>query len=132
MVSADTQGGASGGSQPLTVRLDEVDGYPLVVPVGEIDIASVGVLQQALDQLLEPGPTRLVLDLEGVQYLDSTGLGAITASRGRAREEGGDVVVVCTRARILRLFAITGLDRVFSICASRDEAVAALAAGEAS
>ncbi len=113
-------------SQPLRITSDEVDGTTVVRPVGEVDIASVGILQERLDGLLADGTTRLVLSLEGLDYLDSTGLGCVTAARRRARDLGGEVVLVCTKSRVLRLLTITGLDQVFTICGSVDEAVGKL------
>ncbi|MCC7493374.1 MAG: STAS domain-containing protein [Fimbriimonadaceae bacterium] len=117
---------ATDSSQPLRVEVEAVDGVRIVRPSGEVDIASVVVLQEALNRLLDDGATRLVVNLEGLDYLDSTGIGCVTAARRRARDLGGDVVLVCTRERVLRLFKITGLDQVFSICASGTEALAKL------
>ncbi len=110
-------------SQPLSVDVAMVDGLPVVSPVGEVDIASVAVLRDVLDQQLDGGATRLVVNLEGLDYLDSTGLGCVTAARRKARDLGGDLVLVCTRERILRLFTITGLDQVFTICAQPADAL---------
>lgn len=119
-------------TQPLVVEVGEVAGYPCLRPVGEVDIASVPVLQEALGRQLDAGLKRLVMDLQALTYLDSTGLGCITAARRRAREAGGDLILICTNARILRLLAITGLDHVFVVCRNRDEAAKALGESGAS
>jgi anti-sigma B factor antagonist len=71
------------------------------------------------------GCTRLVLDLEAVDFLDSTGLGTIVSVLKRARTHGGDLRLVCTEARIRRLFEITGLDKAVPLHASLDDAVSA-------
>jgi anti-sigma B factor antagonist len=120
---------AADSTQPLRVELGTVGERPCLRPVGEVDIASVAVLQEALARQLDGGQTRLVMDLQALSYLDSTGLGCITAARRRARDAGGDLVLICTQARILRLLSITGLDQVFTVCKTAAEAAAALSRG---
>lgn len=107
-----------------------VDGYPVVAPAGEVDISTVDALRDHLSALLDGGSRRLVVDLGQIDYLDSTGLGCVAAARKRSQDLGGDLVLVCTRPRILRLFTITGLDAVFTICDSVAEAAAKLKEGE--
>ncbi len=114
----------SDSTQPLHIEVETVDGVQVVTPLGEVDIASVTVLQSTMDRLLDEGTTRLVVNLESLDYLDSTGLGCVTAARRRARDLGGDLVLVCTKDRVLRLFRITGLDQVFTMCATVAAAVA--------
>lgn len=118
---------ASHNAQPLKVTTETVGEVTVVIPVGEVDIASVKALQDVLREALDSGRRLLVVDLEGLDYLDSTGLGCVTASRREAREAGGDLVLVCTRPRVLRLFTITGLDQLFTVYRQRHEAVAKLA-----
>ena len=101
----------------------------MVTPAGEVDISTVETLRDQLNGLLDEGSDRLVVDLGQLDYLDSTGLGCVTAARKKAQDLGGDLVLVCTRPRILRLFTITGLDSVFTICGSVAEATAKLGEG---
>lgn len=117
-------------TQPLRVETARQEAYSVVVPIGEVDIASVPLLEETLSTRLDAGELRLIVDLEQLDYLDSTGLGCVTAARRRAKDLGGDLVLVCTRDRLLRLFTITGLDNVFTICASRAEAAAKLGEGD--
>ena len=65
-----------------------------------------------------------MLDLEGVDFLDSTGLGTIVSALKRARTHGGDLRLVCTEARITRLFEITGLDKAVPLHPTLDAAIA--------
>ncbi len=120
---------AASNTEPLRIEVRQLDAVPLVALAGEVDIASVPQLEAELSRLLDGGATRLIVDLAELQYIDSTGLGCLAAARRRARDAGGNLVVVCGNERILRLFAITGLDQVFTICAGPAEAQAALGAG---
>jgi anti-sigma B factor antagonist len=89
---------------------------------GEIDVYSAPRLRERLVELVSEGHRRIVVDLEGVDFLDSTGLGVLVGGLKRLRTHGGDLSLVCTQPRILKVFEITGLTTVFSIATSVDEA----------
>jgi len=95
---------------------------------GEVDLHSAPDLRAQLGELLTSTSPSLVLDLNEVGFLDSTGLGALVAARTSAGERGGQLALVCTQQRILKLFTITGLNSVFTIHPSVDDALASLAA----
>jgi benzoate-CoA ligase len=80
-------------------------------------------LRDHLSQLVADGHYQLVLDLEDVAFLDSTGLGVLVGGLKRVRAHDGSLTLVCTQERILKVFRITGLTKVFPIHASVDEAV---------
>jgi anti-sigma B factor antagonist len=63
--------------------------------------------------------------MEGVEFLDSTGLGVLVGALKRARAGGGSVGLACNQPKILKIFNVTGLEKVFTIYPSVDEAVAA-------
>jgi anti-sigma B factor antagonist len=89
---------------------------------GEIDLATVNTLRSAITSALAQGARHVALDLEGVTYIDSSGLGTLIGAHKRLASSGGTMTVRCSRPRILRLFAITGLDRVLTITARDDTA----------
>lgn len=93
-----------------------------IAPKGALDLASA--TQMKLQDYIDAGKTNLVLDLEGVDYIDSAGLGEIVRAMKRAREVGGDLRVSGLRGNVLRIFEITGLDKAFSLYPSREDAVA--------
>jgi len=99
-------------------------GWSVVSVYGEVDVATSPDLRERLIELINEGRHRLVLDLEGVDFLDSTGLGTIIGALKRARTHGGDLRLVCTETRITRLFEITGLDKAVPLLPSLDAAVA--------
>lgn len=109
----------------LRTEVSEVKAWTVVTVHGEIDVATSPTLRERLIDLVNDGATRLVLDLEAVDFLDSTGLGTIVSVLKRVRTHGGDLRLVCTEARIRRLFEITGLDKAVPLHASLDDAISA-------
>jgi anti-sigma B factor antagonist len=109
----------------LRTEVSEVKAWTVVTVHGEIDVATSPTLRERLIDLVNDGGTRLALDLEAVDFLDSTGLGTIVSILKRVRTHGGDLRLVCTEARIRRLFEITGLDKAVPLYASLDDAISA-------
>ncbi|MEO8850418.1 MAG: STAS domain-containing protein [Allobranchiibius sp.] len=101
---------------------------PLVVRVqGDVDVTTAPALRAELARLLAARNARVVLDLSDVPFLDSTGLGVLVGRLRSIRLAGGDLMLVINNERVLRNFAITGLDRVFVISPTCEKALATLA-----
>lgn len=100
----------------LVCRTVVIGGIASLQATGEIDLASVPVLHGALVRLVADhlGQT-VAIDLDEVSVLDDTGLGVLLGAAGRAREQGGDLVIVCTSPRLLRRFDISGLNRAIDV-----------------
>ena len=113
--------------QPLRITTARfgADSYVLGL-AGELDIGTSDRFEHELDAILDSGARRLVVDLLGITFLGSVGLGLLTRAAKRTRALGGECVVVSDDPRILRVFEITGLDRIFRIERSLMEAVAQL------
>ncbi len=90
---------------------------------GEVDVYTAPKLREKLVELVAQGRHTIVVDLEGVDFLDSTGLGVLVGGLKRARSHDGDLVLVCTHQRIIKVFEITGLTKVFTIHDSREAAL---------
>jgi anti-sigma B factor antagonist len=112
----------------ISVSRTNAGDVPIVAVNGEVDVYSAPALKEKITDLLQDGANTLIVDLSGVAFLDSTGLGALVEARAATSEAGGSLPLVCSQERILKLFTITGLDGVFTIHASVGDAVAALRA----
>ncbi len=103
--------------------------HDIVTVSGELDLATAPQLSEAIRSVLVPGRSHLVLDLDQVSFIDSTGLSVLVAAHRRAIREGGSFGLVCNSDRCMRVMHMTGLARLFSFHASVAAATAASAAG---
>jgi len=101
------------------------DGIEVVDVEGEIDIHTAPRLRELLTDLVSQDNYHLVVNMEKVEFLDSTGLGVLVGGLNRVRAHDGSLDLVCTQERILKIFRITGLTKVFGIHDSVDQAIAA-------
>ena len=99
----------------LGLDVKEQGGWVVLSVSGEVDVATAPRLRERLVDLVTEGNHRIVVDLENVDFLDSTGLGVLVGALKRVRGEGGSLDIVCTHERILKIFSITGLDKVFGL-----------------
>lgn len=99
------------------------EGIAVIALAGEVDVYTSPRVKQEIVNLLNSDVTRMVVDLTGVEYLDSTGLGVLIGGLKRARERDGDLKLICDNVRILRIFEITGLTKIFDIYRSETEAL---------
>lgn len=99
----------------LVVDTRVEDGYTVVTPRGEVDIATVDAFRGTLVELFIQGRVDVLVDLDETTFFDSLGFGALVAARRKAQVFNGSLGIVCSNARMLSLFEITGLDRVFTI-----------------
>jgi anti-sigma B factor antagonist len=133
-------GWASGGTPTLATTEDRIaredfvdlklehhttDGIEVVDVEGEIDVYTAPRLRELLIDLVNGGHYQLVVNMEKVEFLDSTGLGVLVGGLKRVRAHDGSLDLVCTQERILKIFRITGLTKVFGIHDGVDEAIAA-------
>jgi len=109
----------------LTLATREVDGTTIVSVGGEIDVYTAPKLRDKITELVAAGSYDLVVDLEAVEFLDSTGLGVLVGGLKKVRAHDGSLQLVCTQDRLLKIFRITGLSKVFSIHDSAESAIAA-------
>ncbi|HET6793856.1 MAG TPA: STAS domain-containing protein [Acidimicrobiales bacterium] len=112
----------------LDIQIQEADGYTICRPNGELDAFTVSQFRESLAEL--SSRKRLVIDLSGVPFIDSAGLGALIGGIRRTREQGGEVAVACNRATLIRLLRTTGFDRIVTVADTVEEAAAAMAQAE--
>lgn len=118
-------------SGDLRLSTDASGGCAVVTVHGEIDLGSAHRLSDAALAALQQVGSRLVLDLAGVSFMDSTGLKVLLALHKRAQVAGGRLLLAGPTRTVLRVLTVTGLDQAFEICDTVDAAVAALATGGA-
>lgn len=92
---------------------------------GEVDVFTAPKLRERLVQLIDQGHDKIVVNLDGVGFMDSTGLGTLVGGLKRMKERGGVMPLVCANRPVLRILTITGLDAVFSIHDSVEQAITA-------
>lgn len=110
--------------EDLSIHVHVADEMQVFELVGSLDIATSPTVRAALTSASERGNHRLVVDLTQVDFLDSTGLGALIGGQRRAKEFNGEVRLVAKEGQILRLLRITGLLKVFAVYATLDDALA--------
>jgi anti-sigma B factor antagonist len=97
---------------------------------GEIDLFTAPELKQVLAESIEAGRIRIIVDLTDTTFLDSTALGVLIGAVKRLRSREGALAIVNTDENIAKTFEITGLDQIFTILPTRQEAVEAVGAAQ--
>ena len=99
-------------------------GATVLALTGELDLGSIGALKEAVGHRLT-ADAHVVLDLAGLTFCDSTGLGAFVALHRQARSTGARFGLAAPRRRIADLFTLSGIDQVISVYDSVDAALSA-------
>jgi anti-sigma B factor antagonist len=108
----------------LTVSSRQEGEHTVISVGGEIDVYTAPSLRERLNELVASGHYDLIVDMEGVEFLDSTGLGVLVGGLKRVRSHEGTLRLVCAQEKILKVFRITGLTKVFPIHPTLAEALA--------
>lgn len=95
----------------FSIQVEEKNKTPIVRVQGEIDIYNCHKLNKTLNQILEKKPNRFVLDLENIQYIDSTGLGVIAHAAKILMMTNGKINVICIKPQVKKIFEISGLSK---------------------
>ena len=98
-----------------TVTHRAVGDRTVVEVTGEIDVSTAAILREGLATLIDAGHTDLVVDLTGVAFLDSTGLGVLVGALKKVRRHDGRLQLVIDSERLLKVFRITALLQVFTV-----------------
>ena len=107
------------------VKTDKVgDGTYVIALAGEVDLYTAPEFKQQLLEVIAQGGKNVVVDFSQTTFIDSTTLGVLVGGVKRLRAQEGRLTLVCSDRNITKIFEITGLDRVFTIYPTRDEALA--------
>jgi len=106
------------------------DGNTVLEVEGDLDLASAPKLKWALADLQAAGAHNLIVDLHGVGFIDSTALGVLVGAQ-RGLDVGARLLLICSEPNVLRIFELTGLDGMFDIFPTLEEALALTRSGGA-
>jgi anti-sigma B factor antagonist len=104
------------------VDVSDQDGWTLLRVTGELDVATAPRLRQEAVRVVSEGRLQLVMDLSGVDFLDSTGLGVIIGVLKRVRGHGGELVLAGLSPQVSKVFEITRVSEIVQIVASVSDA----------
>lgn len=107
----------------FTVSVSEHDGRTVVTAAGELDAHAAPVLEAEIGPASATPGGHLIVDLSGVSFIDSTGLGVLVTALKHTREAAGTLDVVVATPRVLKVFGLTGLDVVIPLHSTLDEAL---------
>ena len=108
----------------LTLSTHEADGTTVVAVGGEIDVYTAPRLRDKFTELVAAGSYDIIVDMQNVEFLDSTGLGVLVGGLKKVRAHEGSLDLVCNQDRLPKIFRITGLAKVFVIHESAEAALA--------
>ena len=100
-----------------------VNGVTVLAPTGRLDVAGAPALKEAIVELVKDGPPKVVIDMEGVSFVDSTGLGSVIAALKQVRNNQGEMRLAAPNQQARVVLELTTLDRVFPYYATVEEAL---------
>jgi anti-sigma B factor antagonist len=106
-----------------TEQVDGVDNAYVIALAGEVDLYTAQEFKQQLLDVIAKGGKDVIVDFSDTTFIDSTTLGVLVGGVKRLRTNDGQLSLVCNDRNITKIFEITGLDRVFTIYSTRDEAI---------
>jgi anti-sigma B factor antagonist len=108
---------AGSGSEPGNFRVstDEADDGTVLRVVGEVDVYTSPALRDELYRLIDTGAPRVTLDLSGMEFIDSSGLGVFVGALKRVRERSSELELRGVQPSTRKVLEITGLVQVFTI-----------------
>ena len=115
----------TGNDAPFEVEVSTKPGHTVIVVRGEVDVFTSPRLRQVLFDPVLCSQPKVVVDLDEVTFMDSTGIGTLVAARRWAASRDSEIALVCTEGPALRLLEIVSLNRVFDVHESVDAATAA-------
>lgn len=110
----------------LKIESKDVNGIGVITLEGEVDVYTAPKLKSRLIDLVDEGKYNIVIDLQKVEFMDSSGLGVLVGGLKRVKSHQGSIALFCTQENILKIFRITGLVKVFPIFSSEEEAIDSL------
>lgn len=108
----------------LEVQTHQTDaGVSVIAPSGRLDVAGAPALKDAINEAVRNGTPKVVIDMEGVSFVDSTGLGSVISALKQIRNTQGELRLAAPNQQVRVVLELTTLDRVFPYYASLEEAL---------
>jgi anti-sigma B factor antagonist len=108
----------------LDVESRQTDsGITVLAPSGRLDVVGAPALKEAVSEAMKNGHPRLVIDMEGVTFVDSSGLGSVVSALKQVRTSKGDLRLAAPNQQVRVVLELTTLDRVFPYFATVEEAL---------
>lgn len=108
----------------ITVDTRKAGDWMVIDVAGEVDVFTAPKLRERIIGLLGEGASRIVINLEKVAFMDSTGLGVLVGGLKRVKERDGELALAAPQATVQRVLGVTGLNTVFPVHATVEEATA--------
>jgi anti-sigma B factor antagonist len=105
------------------IKTEQIDGAYVIALAGEVDLYTAPEFKQQLLDVIAKGGKDVIVDFSDTTFIDSTTLGVLVGGVKRLRTNDGQLSLVCSDRNITKIFEITGLDRVFEIYPTRDDAL---------
>ncbi|WP_336659485.1 STAS domain-containing protein [Leucobacter sp. USHLN153] len=99
----------------MNLATSDHDDFSVIAITGRLTASGAPLLRNAVGDLVESGKPRIVVDLSGTEFIDSSGLGALICGLKRARVSGGDLRIAAVPDQVLAVLRLTNLDRVLSL-----------------
>ena len=113
------------------IKTEKVGDHGYVISLaGEVDLYTAPEFKQQLLHVISEGAQNVIVDFSDTTFIDSTTLGVLVGGVKRLRSADGQLALVCSDRNITKIFEITGLDRVFTISPTRNEALELIGAGQ--
>jgi anti-sigma B factor antagonist len=109
----------------MEISVEKRDDGVVLSPSGDVDLSSSRELQQTIKKAMELRPSRLIVDLTDVPYMDSSGVATLVEAMQIARKQSTRLVLCCMQGKVRSIFEIARLDRVFTIVDDLDAAATA-------
>jgi len=109
----------------LVVQVEEQGGWAVAHVHGDVDMTTAPRLREQVIRVVVGGQPNVILDLEGVDFIDSTGLGVVVGLLKRTRSQGGDLRLASTRTSLRKVLELTALDQALPMADSVEAAISA-------
>jgi len=112
----------------LKIEIREENLIPIMELDGEVDVYTYPQLNESINKVINDNKHHIIINLEKVKYIDSTGLGVLASSANKVAPKNGVLHVICTQPQIKKIFIVSGLlEKNFKLYDNEAEAIAAVA-----